>query len=431
MAMKRQGIAWAAAAALGIGAACAVASRKEIAPAGSGPSLGAGGKVPAHAAPATSGTRWTTAVEPKPLNGSTEKGLAWLVEHQQQDGGWAQGEEGQAMRGENGQPLDRSNVADTCMAALALVRAGSTPAAGRHAAPLERAVAFVCSEVEASPADSLSVTSVHGTRVQAKIGTYVDTFAASMLLAEVKGRMEGSALNARVDAALDTVLAKIARHQKQDGGWEGQGWAPILSQSLGGKGINRASQAGVNVDAELLARTEMRFAGPGDAVPSSAGVALYAEAGSAGNAQDFVNTSFVKERALRDKLEGTKDAGEREQVLGQLKKLEEGRAAFDAQQDGLVQRLDDPQFVSGFGSNGGEEFLSYMNISESLVVRADDAWRRWDQSMATNLARVQNEDGSWTGHHCITGRTFCTASALLVLLADRAPVPVEVVAARG
>jgi hypothetical protein len=43
--------------------------------------------------------------------------------------------------------------------------------------------------------------------------------------------------------------------------------------------------------------------------------------------------------------------------------------------------------------------------------------------MARNLGRVQNADGSWTGHHCITGRTFCTAAALLVLTADRAPVP--------
>ena len=36
---------------------------------------------------------------------------------------------------------------------------------------------------------------------------------------------------------------------------------------------------------------------------------------------------------------------------------------------------------------------------------------------------VQNGDGSWTGHHCITGRTFCTAAALLVLMSDRAPAP--------
>ncbi len=46
-------------------------------------------------------------------------------------------------------------------------------------------------------------------------------------------------------------------------------------------------------------------------------------------------------------------------------------------------------------------------------------WEDWDRSVTENLERIQNKDGSWTGHHCITGRTFCTAAALLVLLADR------------
>ena len=40
------------------------------------------------------------------------------------------------------------------------------------------------------------------------------------------------------------------------------------------------------------------------------------------------------------------------------------------------------------------------------------------------LNRVQNDDGSWSGHHCITGRTFVTSAALMVLTIDRAPVPV-------
>ena len=43
--------------------------------------------------------------------------------------------------------------------------------------------------------------------------------------------------------------------------------------------------------------------------------------------------------------------------------------------------------------------------------------------MTGNLDRIQNSDGSWSGHHCITGRTFCTSTALLVLMADRSPIP--------
>src|SRR5207249_10582431 len=91
---------------------------------------------------------------------------------------------------------------------------------------------------------------------------------------------------------------------------------------------------------------------------------------------------------------------------------------------GLASQVDNKQFVAGFGSNGGEEFLSFMNISETLLVKGGSEWEKWDKAVTDNLNRVQDKDGGWSGSHCITGRTFCTAGALLTLLADRAPVPV-------
>ena len=32
----------------------------------------------------------------------------------------------------------------------------------------------------------------------------------------------------------------------------------------------------------------------------------------------------------------------------------------------------------------------------------------WDGKMQEMLPKAQDKDGSWSGHHCITGRTFCT-----------------------
>ena len=55
-----------------------------------------------------------------------------------------------------------------------------------------------------------------------------------------------------------------------------------------------------------------------------------------------------------------------------------GRAGPEEAQAAVVARLDDQQFMAGFGSNGGEEFLSYMNIAESLVVKGGEEWKRWD-----------------------------------------------------
>jgi hypothetical protein len=67
--------------------------------------------------------------------------------------------------------------------------------------------------------------------------------------------------------------------------------------------------------------------------------------------------------------------------------------------------------------------LSYLNISETLVVKGGTEWEKWDKSVTENLNRIQNQDGSWSGQHCITGRTICTAAALMVLMADRTPIP--------
>jgi len=392
---------------------------------------------------------WTTAVTPKPLSGGVKKGLDWLVEHQLPGGGWGQGEESQQMRGnrEGTEPLrDTPDVADTCIAALALLRSGSTPREGIYRDAIVKAVGYVRSQVEASDSESLAVTRVQGTRVQQKLGPNIDTFLASMLLAEVKGRMPDEKGEKAVDLALHKVLGKIERHQKQDGSFEGQGWAPILAQAMSGKGINRARQAGARVSDATLARAESGaklafqsmsgptsgryarsggMAGMGSGMMGSAGVELYSRAASVGVLQDSVNTGKLEAKDLRDKAANAKDPKARADAGRKLAKLAEAEQVQGQAQAAIVERLDDARFVAGFGSNGGEEFLSYMNIAESLVVKGGDEWKRWDVKMTANLDRAQNGDGSWSGHHCITGRTFCTASALLVLMADRTPISAQ------
>jgi hypothetical protein len=399
---------------------------------------------------------WTTAVEPKPLSRNVKKGLDWLVEHQLPGGGWGQGEESAQMRG-NESLKDTPNVADTCIATLALIRSGSTPREGLYRDAIVKGVRYVRLQVDESDSQSIAVTRVQGTRVQQKLGPNIDTFLASILLAEVKGRMPDEASEKAADLALHKVLAKIERHQKQDGAFDGQGWAPILAQAMCGKGINRARQAGARVSDRALARAEngAKFAfqasipapatatSPGitsrrsDAMSGmmggrmggmggAAGVELYSRAASLGVLQDSVNTNKVVAEGLRDKAANSKDKNERDQAKAQLAQIADAKKVQDQAQAAVVSRLGDRNFVAGFGSNGGEEFLSYMNIAESLVVKGGDEWKRWDSEMTENLNRVQNDDGSWSGHHCITGRSFCTSTALLVLMADRTPVPLGV-----
>src|SRR5215467_8338761 len=100
---------------------------------------------------------------------------------------------------------DSSSVADTSMAILAFLRSGSSPSQGEYKGQVKKAVEFVVGEIESSDKDTLYITQLRGTRVQMKIGTYVDTFAALMALTEAKGTMPDEAGNKRIDKAIEKV----------------------------------------------------------------------------------------------------------------------------------------------------------------------------------------------------------------------------------
>jgi hypothetical protein len=368
-------------------------------------------------------------VQPKPLSDSVQSGLRWLAENQLEDGSWGQGEESAAMGGSDGAAY-QGNVADSCIAILALYRAGSTPTTGPYKDQLARGVNYVLGSIEASDNDSLYVTGVRGTRVQSKIGTYVDTFLANLMLAELKGHMGSAEANKRLDAALHKVITKIENHQGQGGSWDNQGWAPVLTQSIAAKGLNRARLVGAEVKDETLDRAQKYAEAQLDPATGevraegSAGVSLYAVASNTAALQERANTNEREEQIYREKVRTAPTDDERAAAQARLDQIARERKTSEEANLATVARLKDPSFVSGFGSNGGEEFLSYMNISEALVVKGGQEWKDWDEAMSENLSRVQNPDGSWSGHHCITGKTFCTASALLVLTADRMTLPV-------
>ena len=379
---------------------------------------------PAEEAAGPRGRRQTRAARD-----SVKVGLEWLAKNQLKDGSWGQGEESESM-GANGDLAYSGNVADTCISLLAMYRAGNSPTEGPYAQNVKRGVEYVIGQVNASEADSLYVTSVRGTRVQSKIGTYVDTFLASQALAELKGKMGSAKENEALEVALNKVITKIENHQSEDGGFDNQGWAPVLSQSIAAKGLNRARQVGADVDDATLDRIQKYAENQRDEktgavrADTAAGVNLYAVSANVSSMQERANTNEVEEQKWRDQAKNGPTTSEREAAKSKLDLMDKERRSNEQAVNHTVEQIKDPSFVSGFGSNGGEEFLSYMNISEALVVKGGKEWKEWDTAMDQNLSRIQNPDGSWSGHHCITGKTFCTASALLVLTADRMSPPV-------
>ena len=201
----------------------------------------------------TASTKWAPAVASKPLSENVQKGLGFLVQTQLKNGGWGQGEESANM-GSGLQLKDTPSVADTCVCTLALIRAGSTPKSGPHAAQIRKALDYLCAEVEEADAKSLFITKIRGTRVQSKLGQYVDTFLAAMVLAEVKDQMPDAESRKRLMAALDKTMDKIEKNQQSDGTWAKDGWAPTLSQAMAVKALNRAAQAGVEVSENVRAK---------------------------------------------------------------------------------------------------------------------------------------------------------------------------------
>ena len=428
------------------------------------------------------------AVEPKPLSEAVKKGLTFLAKGQHSDGGWGQGGGWRTGAKNNGRvegpnTADPSDIGDTCLALLAFFRAGHTATEGEYKDSVKKGLQFVFERVEKSDGKDLYVTDVRDTQVQSKIGPFADTFLATLMLSELKGHAGPD--DARLAKCLDKALDKVAKNQKEDGTYAGNdGWAPVLSQGLATKCLTRARQNGAAVGDELIARatkqsraaakgTEVATApvggvavgakpvptagkaeiasselaasdrvlperalrgsgggGFGGAGPGAAGVPLYAKGQAGTNLQDVVNSANADAAKAKEVIADPKapqaKKAEAQQTLEQAEKLNTDNNIF---QLGLARDAKDGRFVAGFGSNGGEEFLSFLNLSETMLVRGGKDWDDWDAKMQESLPKAQDKNGSWSGHHCITGQTFCTASALLVLLADRTKFPEDVLAA--
>jgi hypothetical protein len=340
---------------------------------------------------------------PAPVSTAVDNAARWLVSVQGADGGWGQ-DGGAASSARPGERLESSgnDVANTAVAALALLQAGK-----QYEPQVERALAFVLQRIEASPADGLAITDRQGTQIQRKLGPYIDTFLASMLMSQVDGRASTPALNARVRKALQKTVAKIEKHQQSDGSWNiAGGWAPVLGTSMASRSLFEAKNRGVAVDAEVLKRadtyTVTALSTPAATVAgiptrSGRGVAAAAPAEAAG-VPLYQNA----------------------QALEQLSRTAADRAQNAKQITAIQGQLANASFVSGFGSMGGEEFFSYLNISDSMKRVGGDAWPKWHADITQKILALQNNDGTWAGHHCITGRVAMTSAAMLNLTVDRA-----------
>ncbi|MCZ6787721.1 MAG: hypothetical protein O7E54_11230 [Planctomycetota bacterium] len=366
--------------------------------------------------------------ELRPIEPFVKNALVWLVKAQHESGGWGAGSHAkQQIRDPRAVQTDPATTAFTVMA---LIRAGNTPTSGEYKDAVRHATEYLVKLVEIAPEKGPKITTLTGTQPQQKLGHLVDTSMTVQLLSRVLPMLpKEDALRARVDTALDKCLTKLENSQATDGSWAGGGgWAPVLQSSLGCSALELALVAGKNVDGAKLALARSYQRGNFDAktgkvkADKAAGIDLYAFAGSSrgGAGQARAANEIVNKAKREGKVaEDAEVSKETLEAAGVSTNAAIGLAGAATASRKQIARLDDEKMLAGFGNNGGEEYLSYMMTSESLIITGDKKFKDWNDKMHQRLKKIQSKDGSWTGHHCITSPVFCTAAVVQCLTTDR------------
>lgn len=396
-----------------------------------------GGEEPGKPMPSTSVAppeRTSKGWDAIPLPAAAQRGVKWLVLGQADDGGWnANGTlpGSPKMRATSGWWSKRTDVGNTSLAALAILGTGSTPATGTFQGPLERAVEYVLQRVERSQRTGLQLGSTsrapQPTQLQGKIGRYADTFLAARFLAEVDGRMHDKRLNLRVRLALERLVDKIEKGQSGDGSWnQSGGWAPIHSTAYASQALWRAKERGVDVDERVLLAvnefTARRLKGSSSRAPSSATPSRLRDSPRRGppvKRPGGVPTPVTPAPAPLTVGAAGVALYSLGQGIEQLSRTPADRKRYARELAHMMEQVARAEILKGLGSIGGEELISYNNINLAMARMGGREAMYWNLKMKGRLEKIQNPDGSWSGHHCITGRTACTAAAVLTILSER------------
>jgi hypothetical protein len=360
---------------------------------------------------------------PENVQRSVDRGLSWIIRAQNQNGGWGAGSHGRQ------DILDphavQADPATTAMVSMALLRSGSTLTEGKYSDQLQKALDYLMKATENSDATSYNITELTGTQIQTKLGQNIDVILTAQFFANVLDHANhDAALKRRIQKNLNTCVAKIQRSQDNNGNIAGAGWAGVLQSSFAANALESAQAQGANVDEKALDRSREAQKNNFDAktgdvkTDMGAGVMLYSVSGSA-------RASAKEARRVEEEINKAKKSGRlNEDAPATAENLEKigfdkddamkYSTAYEVYQSAKVQaqRAD---VMDGFGSNGGEEFLSYLQTGESMVIGKDNAWQQWYDNISGRMLKIQNNDGSWNGHHCITSPVFCTATSLLIL----------------
>ena len=281
----------------------------------------------------------------------------------------------------------RPNVGCTAITGLALLADGSTPQHGLQKKHLNRIVEYLVGRVERMTSGNISPGM--GSQLQSDLGIHAHSFFALLFLGQVAGEVKHPK---RVREAIKKLTDAVVKAQLPSGDWGQEAWAPILGTVMGWESLRSANFAGFTVGGSpdktaqhLIQQMKRRSVDP----------------------DNWMHTLYKNATGLR--------------VLYAMGLEEEEVAKKALDQVMTFLKRDN----TAFNQAGGEDYLAFHLVTEAMLQKEDKDWDVWFPMVRDKVIRVQNKDGSWTGHHCITSRTFCTAAACLVLSAPNRFLPIS------
>lgn len=290
-----------------------------------------------------------------------------------------------------GHGTDRTQNDDigcTAMVGLALLADGSTPNKGEHRRQLQNITKYLIEKVRIMPAGN--ITSTTNTQLQNKIGVQAHSFFALLYLSQVIGEVY---LNEATLSAAKKLTETVVGAQTPDGHWGQTAWAPTLGTVMGWVSLQAANTSGLAVG--------------GSPQKTAKHLIQQMQTNLNQRGRGWMHTLYKNATGIR--------------VLYAMEMEDEAIAkqCFTDVVD-LVKNGN-----TAFNQAGGEEYLAFHLITETMLQKGGEDWKTWFPLVRDKIIGVQNADGSWTGHHCITSRTFCTAAAILVLSAPNRYLPIS------
>lgn len=322
---------------------------------------------------------------------SIDMAVKWLLKAQNRDGSWGL---------EQNSPGD---ITCTALAGMALLEAGATEREGPDG-PLIKAVRGAAEYiVKAAKSSRGDIERNETTLIQGKLGRRVHNFFAVTFLTQLYGMRTsevGTSTNEEMKEIIEKLTDIIAKSQESDGSWHKETWGSLKATGMAWLALRSAASTGVPIKHAAVDKT-VRF------IKSkyNAGTHLYDTGASNGQYQVLYATA-TSVRVMVGQGEG---------------KSAQTLACIDA----FIHNCRDGEWKSMYLTVEGEDYLSALLMTHSLISGDEDRWKKWFTYIRSTLCQRQNGDGSWVTTACITGRTFATACSLLTLSAPNRYTPIQ------